>query len=299
MDIEKVKQTILELENKEILTAIEKRKLGLAKWRLNNPEADKERQLKSAIANKNNKKVRSAETKQRMRISRINYELNNKEEFLKRYIKSSFTKSKKTTEQKLEENKRRSETLKSSKVFQNAIHNPDRLEKIRQALLGHKRSKESIAKQSAKTKGRKMTGDRLLKQQAVISDIHERLGNPGFKTKRFKIGNYTVQGKTEKYYLEQLIKENKTLPFEKKTYIKTPFGYYHPDFEFEDKLVEVKSEFTYDIFEGKEKNSNGEYSINQKKKCLWITENIKPVELVVFNNKYEIVINLVLKSVNI
>ena len=295
MNLEKIKQTILDLESKEILSPVEKRKLGLAKWRLNNPEKEKERQLKSSVSNKQNKKERTLETKQKMKDAYRKYFENNKEKFLERYKTRQNTLQNKTKEQKDLENKKRSESLKKSDIFQKAIFNPTRLEKIRKALLGHKRTKESIEKQRQKLLGRKLTGDKLLKRQEVIAKLHEKHGNPGFKTKRYIIGNYTVQGKTEKFYLEQLLNnKSEELPFEKKTYYKSPTGYYHPDFEFKNKLVEIKSEFTYLVFEGKAKDSNGNYSTKQKEKCLWVAKNIKPIELIVYNNKNEIILNQML-----
>jgi hypothetical protein len=47
-----------------------------------------------------------------------------------------------------------------------------------------------------------------------------------------------------------LIKEDKTLPNNSKP-IDTPYGVYYPDFSFNNRLIEIKCDYTYDILIGK------------------------------------------------
>lgn len=52
--------------------------------------------------------------------------------------------------------------------------------------------------------------------------------------------------KCKVYYIEQLIKNKNLLSINSKG-ILTPYAYYFPDFEFTEKYIEIKSEYTYNI----------------------------------------------------
>jgi transposase len=68
--------------------------------------------------------------------------------------------------------------------------------------------------------------------------------------KKYVIENIECQGTYEKFFIEKLIKENKTLPVNSKSII-TPFGVYYPDFEYPQNLIEIKCDYTYEILLGK------------------------------------------------
>lgn len=59
-----------------------------------------------------------------------------------------------------------------------------------------------------------------------------------------------VIGTYEVAFLQKLINEGKSLPKAEIKKIKTPFGMYTPDFEFEDRLIEIKSCFTIKVCKG-------------------------------------------------
>lgn len=78
------------------------------------------------------------------------------------------------------------------------------------------------------------------------------------------------------------------MPFLDKIFVKTPFGIYHPDFEFKDRYIEIKSTYTKEIFLGEKENINGEYTKKQFKKIQWINQNIKPIEIIIMDSNTEI-----------
>lgn len=98
------------------------------------------------------------------------------------------------------------------------------------------------------------------------------------KCKTYYYEGLRCQGLYELTYIQNLKKQSKELPQKGKA-IKTPYGIYIPDFEFIDKLIEIKSSYTLDVAKGKKLNLNGEFSDKQYKKILWVNENIKPVEI--------------------
>jgi hypothetical protein len=75
----------------------------------------------------------------------------------------------------------------------------------------------------------------------------------------------------------------KELPNIVKKRYKTPFGTYMPDFEFDNRFIEIKSEFTLNVAKGKEKMSNGKYSDNQWKKIMWLSKNKKFVDVIIID----------------
>ena len=69
--------------------------------------------------------------------------------------------------------------------------------------------------------------------------------------------------------------------------IKTPFGIYFPDFEYDDKYIEIKSIFTYKVFQKEILGLDKQVS-KQKEKLIWVAENIKPVNIFIFDRLYSI-----------
>ena len=91
-----------------------------------------------------------------------------------------------------------------------------------------------------------------------------------------------VQGSYEVAYLQKLFIENVSLP-KPATKVKTPYGLYFPDFEYEDRFVEIKSEFTWKVCKGEIPNPKGKLDNKQYCKIQWTHENIKPVEVIILN----------------
>ena len=69
-----------------------------------------------------------------------------------------------------------------------------------------------------------------------------------FKCKFFYINGIKCQGNSEKYFIEN----SKIKNIKKCKGIKTPIGYYFPDFEVDDYYIEIKSEYTYKILKQKD-----------------------------------------------
>jgi predicted DNA-binding protein YlxM (UPF0122 family) len=103
--------------------------------------------------------------------------------------------------------------------------------------------------------------------------------------KTFIINGLRCQGTYEKFYIEKLINENITCP---KNYgsIVTPFGTYYPDFSYDDRLIEIKSDYTFNILIGKQiSRFTKQYETKQLDKLKWVNENIKPVEILVVDKR--------------
>jgi len=94
----------------------------------------------------------------------------------------------------------------------------------------------------------------------------------------------TVLGTYEVAYLQKLIDNKQDLPKINKKRYKTPYGSYTPDFEFDDKFIEIKSEFTIKVSKGIIANKNGEKS-KQWEKINWLNKNVKKVEVIVLKQK--------------
>ena len=105
--------------------------------------------------------------------------------------------------------------------------------------------------------------------------------------KNYIVENLSCQGTFEKGYIETLVKENKMLPIKPKG-IKTSIGYYHPDFEFPNEFIEIKSMFTWEVSQGLKLSREGIYNDNQYKKILEVSKTIKPVKVIIFKNSNEV-----------
>lgn len=136
-------------------------------------------------------------------------------------------------------------------------------------------------------KGRKHK--EISKQKTSKSSIESwqntnRIANHS-KSKFFSTSIGKVLGSYEVAYLQGLIENNEQLPIVCKKRFKTPFGSYMPDFEFDDKFIEIKSDFTLKVASGLIKNIDGELSNTQFKKIKWLGENVKPVEIIVLKQQ--------------
>jgi transposase len=103
--------------------------------------------------------------------------------------------------------------------------------------------------------------------------------------KNFIINGLKCQGTYEKFYIEKLINDGVNLPKEGQPVI-TPYGVYYPDFSFEDKLIEIKSDYTYDVLIGLKVNRfTKKVDTNQYEKIKWVNENVKSVEILIVDKR--------------
>lgn len=133
----------------------------------------------------------------------------------------------------------------------------------------------------------------LAQQKLSKSGLRKQTGGV---CKFFKINNLTCQGTYEKFYIESLIKDGKLLPTEAKPII-TPFGVYNPDFEFNDRLIEIKSDYTYDILIGEKINRfTNKIDIKQYEKIKWVNKNIKSIEILIIDKRKNNIIKKQIKQ---
>jgi len=103
--------------------------------------------------------------------------------------------------------------------------------------------------------------------------------------KIYNINGLQCQGSYEKFYIEYLINNNKILPSNSES-IETPYGLYYPDFTFSNKLIEIKSDYTYDVLKGNRPyRSGGKINMIQYKKIKWVNENIKPIQIIIVDKR--------------
>jgi hypothetical protein len=94
----------------------------------------------------------------------------------------------------------------------------------------------------------------------------------GGRCKLYFIDGHILQGRYELYYF--LTNKDKILSVPNKR-IKTPFGFYTPDFELKNYFIEIKSTYTITTKMFKK----------QVKKINWTSENIKKVKILVLDGK--------------
>lgn len=152
------------------------------------------------------------------------------------------------------------------------------LEKMREAS-NHKSYIEKLI-----DKGYTLEEANALRQQVVEKSKATKRTNAsvkGGKSKYYETPIGKVQGTYELAYINKLLEEKLVLPINKPKGIKTLYGDYFPDFEFPNKFIEIKSNFTFDVFRGVQPNINGKLDTVQKQKVEWVSTNIKPVEVLV------------------
>lgn len=58
------------------------------------------------------------------------------------------------------------------------------------------------------------------------------------------------------------------------------------DFTGKENLIEIKSDYTYEILIGNKPNRfTGVYETNQYKKIKWVNKNIKPVDIIIVDKR--------------
>lgn len=103
--------------------------------------------------------------------------------------------------------------------------------------------------------------------------------------RKFLVENISCQGTYEKYYIEKLIKEGENLPNNSKP-INTPYGAYYPDFSFDNRLIEIKCDYTYDVLIGEKQNRfTKKIDTSQYEKIKWVDKNVIPVEILIVDKK--------------
>jgi predicted DNA-binding protein YlxM (UPF0122 family) len=103
--------------------------------------------------------------------------------------------------------------------------------------------------------------------------------------KKYIVNGIECQGTYEKFYIEKLIKEEQILPSNSISF-ETPFGVYYPDFSFNNKLIEIKSDYTYEVLLGNQINRyTKKIDKTQYRKIKWVNKNIKPVEIIIVDKR--------------
>lgn len=266
---------------------IELMKEANKKWWENASQKEKDERLKNARkVNKGSK--RSEESKLKMSEANKKFRENNPDKVLENNKLISEGLNKISKEEKERIKAKRSESLKKfwkDKKENNPNWVKERNEKIANKNKGKKRSIESIEKQRKKLVGRKLSDEH---KKAIADGGQNPYKNGLVKSGWYDVEGVKVQGKSEKLFLERRIEElkNGSLITHPKS-IKTPYGYYRPDFENEHNLIEVKSSYTFKgLFYNYDKKIFEE--TNQFKKYLWVSENIKPLKIfVVETNRNE------------
>ena len=135
--------------------------------------------------------------------------------------------------------------------------------------------------------GKKHTKERVESFKLVQQKLAEsgKRKQRGGICKFFNIKGIECQGTYEKFYIEKLINENKVLPDKGET-IKTPYGVYSSDFSKDNNLIEIKSDYTYDVLIGKKVSRfTKKIDLIQYNKIKWVNENVKPVEIIVVDKR--------------
>lgn len=123
---------------------------------------------------------------------------------------------------------------------------------------------------------------KIAQQKLVKSGKRKQTGGV---CKRYKVNGIECQGTYEKFYIERLVNSNRELPYNTEP-IQTPFGYYYPDFSFNDRLIEIKCDYTYDILIGNKINRfNGKKDSIQYNKIKWVNSNLKPIDILIVDKK--------------
>lgn len=128
------------------------------------------------------------------------------------------------------------------------------------------------------------TKDNMTIAQQKLAKSGKRIQTGGV-CKNYIVNGLSCQGTFEKFYIEKLINDGADLPKEGKP-ITTPFGVYYPDFDFSDKLIEIKSDYTYDVLIGlKASRYTKKIDTKQYEKIKWVNENIKQIDILVIDKR--------------
>ena len=128
----------------------------------------------------------------------------------------------------------------------------------------------------------------LAQQLLAKSGLRKQTGGV---CKTYYVNGLKCQGTYEKFYIDKLINDGFKLPKECEPIV-TPYGVYYPDFSFEDKLIEIKSDYTYDVLIGaKLSRFTNKIETNQYEKIKWVNQNVKPVQILVIDKRNNKILN--------
>jgi hypothetical protein len=150
---------------------------------------------------------------------------------------------------------------------------------------GYRRSVgESI---SLRQKGKKRSEE----VKKILKTAQQKLSKSGKRKqyggvcKTYDVNGTKCQGTYEKFYIEKLISENKKIPSESKPII-TPYGVYNADFYDGENLIEIKSDYTYEVLIGVKKSRwTNKFDLTQYEKIKWINDNVNPVKIIIVDKK--------------
>lgn len=90
------------------------------------------------------------------------------------------------------------------------------------------------------------------------------------RCKWYLVNGIKCQGTLERKYIRSLIEVGARLP-SRGPRIETEFGFYFTDFEFEDRYIEIKCEYTF----------QQSLKSGQMKKINWVRDYVKPVQIII------------------
>jgi hypothetical protein len=124
----------------------------------------------------------------------------------------------------------------------------------------------------------------MKKAQQKLAKSGNRVQTGGV-CKHFIINGLKCQGTYEKFYIEYLIEYGLTLPTNGEKII-TPFGVYTPDFKLNNKLIEIKSDYTYNILIGKiPSRYTNKIDLTQYNKIKWVNDNISKINILIVDKR--------------
>jgi DNA invertase Pin-like site-specific DNA recombinase len=140
----------------------------------------------------------------------------------------------------------------------------------------------SIFRKGVKMSEKSKLNMSIAQKKFAMSGNRKQTGGP---CKFYVVGGLDCQGTYEKFYIEKLINDGIKLP-ENGISITTPFGAYYPDFSYDDRLIEIKSDYTYDVFIGEKICPfKKDFNTNQLDKIKWVNHNVKPVEILIVDKR--------------
>lgn len=111
------------------------------------------------------------------------------------------------------------------------------------------------------------------------------------KVKRSKVNGLKCGSNKEARYVKECVRYKRALPTKPKK-VKTPYGYYTPDFEHPTHYVEIKSLHTLRVSMGlisyttKDKPSDLQF-----KKIGWVAKALKPIKIICYLSRRESIPN--------
>lgn len=119
------------------------------------------------------------------------------------------------------------------------------------------------------------------------------------KAKRSVYKGLQCGSRKELRFLKECERSKYPLPI-KAARTETPFGFYTPDFEYEEMFIEVKCKHTFLVLLGEKSYlSTGTLSVLQWTKIKWVAEHIKPVYIIVYLSKRDSIPEYIINEKNI